>query len=66
MLAGGEVVEDPAGERPAERLPVEQAAMQPFVAAPEAASMPGESRWPRYTLQRSPREYDAVLAEVAP
>lgn len=50
--------------RPADRLPAEQAAMQPYT-APSRAADQGVS-WPRYRLQRSPREYDAVLQEVRP
>jgi len=50
--------------RPMDRLPAEQAAMQPYVAPDRPA---GEVvAWPRYRLQRSPREYDAVLQEVRP
>lgn len=53
------------GEQPLARLPSDQAAMQPYAAlgASHAAS---PAHWPRYRLQRSPREYDAVLAEVQP
>jgi transposase len=47
------------GEPPCKRLAADQAAMQPFAAA--ATSAAEKSRWPRYRLQRSPREYDAVL-----
>lgn len=50
------------GARPVDRLGAEQAAMQPFAAAPAAAGDAGQ--WPRYMLQRSPREYDVVLQEV--
>lgn len=51
------------GERPIVRLPEDQAAMSPVPPQPEAA--PTQSfQWPRYTLQRSPREYEALLAEL--
>lgn len=50
------------GERPVDRLGAEQAAMQPWVnpAAPACSAQ----AWPHYPLQRSPKCYDAVLAEV--
>jgi transposase len=51
------------GEKPSKRLPADQAAMQPYI-TPEVSGPTSAIRWPRYTLQRSPREYDAVLAEV--
>ena len=53
------------GDQPVARMVAEQTAMQPLL--PEQAPMPASvtTRWPRYTLQRSPREYDAVLAEMA-
>ena len=50
------------GERPADRLATDQAAMQP---APHGLLTMRQTSWPRYPLQRSPREYDAVLREVA-
>ena len=50
------------GEAPQSRLARDQAAMQPYV-GPETA--PSAARWPRHPLQRSPREYDAVLREGA-
>lgn len=52
------------GEQPSRRLPIDQAAMQPWVAPTPSA--PSTARWPRYRLQRSPREYDALLAEMQP
>lgn len=52
------------GERPADRLPLDQAAMQP--ALPASAQVERPAHWPRYPLQRSPRDYDAVLAQVSP
>lgn len=52
------------GERPSARLPAEQAAMQPYPEPPREALPPVQ--WPRYTLQRSPREYDAVLLQATP
>jgi transposase len=51
------------GERPVDRLSAEQAAMQPWVSGPTSAR--SAQVWPRYPLQRSPKCYDAVLAEVA-
>lgn len=50
------------GERPVDRLVSEQAVMSPYVAPAENAAETGH--WPRYALQRSPREYDALLQEV--
>jgi len=52
------------GERPIDRLPLDQAAMQP--AMPVTAKVERPAHWPRYPLQRSPRDYDAVLQEVSP
>lgn len=49
-------------ERPLDRLPMDQAAMQP--ALPVTATVTSPAHWPRYPLQRSPRDYDAVLKEV--
>lgn len=50
------------GERPADRLKIEQAAMSSYLGqVPRASYERGESRYPRFPLQRSPREYDAVL-----
>jgi transposase len=51
------------GERPVDRLPLDQAAMQP--ALPVVARVERPAHWPRYPLQRSPRDYDAVLREVS-
>lgn len=51
------------GERPADRLALDQAAMQPALPAVAPAERP--AHWPRYPLQRSPRDYDAVLQEVS-
>jgi len=51
------------GQRPVDRLAVERAVMQPYAAPAQGPDQ--ERRWPRYALQRSPREYDAVLQEVA-
>lgn len=53
------------GERPVDRLPAEQAAMSPWLAEPLPVSR-RQDLWPRYPLQRSPREYDAVLRELVP
>lgn len=54
------------GVTPNARLVEEQAAMQPYVAPQSAPTDRLTARWPRYPLQRSPREYDAVLREVSP
>jgi transposase len=51
------------GVQPAARLPEDQAAMSPLPEQP-AATPVMHFQWPRYTLQRSPREYEAVLAEL--
>lgn len=53
-------------ERPVDRLIREQAAMNPY-SGPQPAAHYGARRpcYPRYPLQRSPREYDVVLQEVA-
>ena len=52
------------GEKPCDRLAEDQAGMQPHV-APMTVPDTGLARhWPRYPLQRSPREYDQVLQEV--
>ena len=51
------------GEAPMTRLAAEQAALQPFASPSDD---PERLLWPRYCLQRSPRDYDAVLAEVMP
>ena len=50
------------GERPVDRLPADQQAMQSY-AGP--VSSPAVRHWPRYPLQRSPREYDLVLREAS-
>jgi transposase len=50
------------GERPVDRLQLEQAAMARYLGeVPRASYERGEWRYPRFPLQRSPREYDAVL-----
>jgi hypothetical protein len=51
------------GEAPMARLAIEQEALQPFASPSDS---PERLMWPRYCLQRSPRDYDAVLAEVTP
>ena len=51
------------GVQPLLRLPEDQAAMSPLPTQPETEPTT-TFHWPRYTLQRSPREYDAVLAEL--
>lgn len=52
------------GERPLDRLLRDQAAMQPYVAPSTIPTMQVAKQWPRYPLQRSPKEYDSVLLEV--
>ena len=52
------------GVTPLSRLPEDQAAMTPYQ---EPQTVPGQQaaqRWPRYQLQRSPREYDRLLEAV--
>lgn len=53
-------------ERPVDRLKREQTAMNPYT-GPQPAAEHGSRplHYPRYPLQRSPREYDAILREVA-
>ena len=51
------------GEQPIKRLPLDQAAMQPAI--PVTATIERPAHWPRYPLQRSPRDYDAILQEVS-
>ena len=51
------------GERPIDRLLQDQSAMTPYTGTHQP---PEAIQWPRYPIQRSPREYDAVLREVAP
>ena len=50
------------GEQPKARLGAEHAAMQPFVPCAPSAKV---YAWPRYPVQRSPREYEAWLHEAA-
>lgn len=50
--------------RPVDRLIEERQAMQPYTAPAQGPSL--RVTWPRYRLQRSPREYDALLQEVCP
>jgi len=52
------------GERPCDRLAAEQAAMQPYVAPTTTPNARPADAWPRYPLQRSPREYERILQEV--
>lgn len=52
--------------RPIDRLERDQRAMTPTPSAPPAPPAGHTARWPRYPLQRSPREYDAVLREMTP
>lgn len=49
------------GEQPKARLAAEQAAMQPCVQPSPSAKV---YAWPRYPVQRSPREYEAWLKEA--
>lgn len=53
------------GIAPVARLPEEHAAMQPYVAPETVPSRTVAAHWPRYPLQRSPREYDAFVQEVS-
>lgn len=48
--------------RPVDRLAADQAAMQPYVTPAQGPDR--VKTWPRYPLQRSPKAYDAVLAEA--
>jgi transposase len=48
--------------RPVDRLIEERQAMQPYTAPAQGPNR--SANWPRYRLQRSPREYDALLQEV--
>ena len=50
--------------RPVDRLEAERQAMQPYVAPAQGPTR--AANWPRYRLQRSPREYDVLLQEVRP
>ncbi|MCP5265139.1 MAG: IS21 family transposase [Burkholderiaceae bacterium] len=53
------------GERPIDRLEAERAAMTPYMGVvPSAASDRRERTYPRFPIQRSPREYDAILQEM--
>lgn len=47
---------------PVERLVEERRAMQPYRAPDQGPDR--QASWPRYRLQRSPREYDALLQAV--
>ncbi len=51
------------GQQPVERLREEQAHMAPYLAPAPSAAV---TAWPRYAVQRSPREYDTVLTEAHP
>ncbi len=50
--------------RPVDRLDEERQALQAYVAPAQGPD--AMTSWPRYPLQRSPREYDAILQEVRP
>src|SRR5690606_5603717 len=52
------------GERPVDRLTAVQAAMQAYVAPRTTPSTRLARHWPRYPLQRSPKEYDRILHEA--
>lgn len=52
------------GERPCDRLAADQAGMQPYVAPSTIPASQPARAWPRYPLQRSPKEYDRILQEV--
>lgn len=52
------------GARPVDRLAADQAAMQPYVAPSTTPTGRLAQHWPRYPLQRSPKEYDRILQEV--
>ena len=54
------------GSAPAARLAEEHAAMIPYVAPETVPTRVAAEHWPRYRVQRSPREYDAFLREVTP
>lgn len=51
--------------RPVDRLVEERRAMQPYTAPLAEAEPTVAGRWPRYPLQRSPRDYDIVLLQEA-
>jgi transposase len=57
-------VHSTTGEQPRARLPADQAAMHPYTAPLTKPETVVAGRWPRYPLQRSPKEYDALLREV--
>ncbi|MCC5888411.1 MAG: IS21 family transposase [Gammaproteobacteria bacterium] len=50
------------GERPRDRLETDREAMSPY-RTPETG-VDGCLSWPRYTIQRSPKTYDAILEEA--
>lgn len=52
------------GEKPCDRLIADQAGMQPYAAPSTIPTSQPARHWPRYPLQRSPKEYDRVLQEV--
>jgi transposase len=52
------------GEKPSNRLLRDQAGMQPYVAPSTVPDTQLARHWPRYPLQRSPKEYDKVLQEA--
>jgi len=52
------------GEKPCDRLLRDQAGMQPYAAPSTVPDTKLARHWPRYPLQRSPKEYDKVLQEA--
>ncbi len=52
------------GEQPKARLPADHAAMTTYRAPQTRPEPVVAARWPRYPLQRSPRDYDAFLWEA--
>lgn len=52
------------GEQPRARLITDQEAMLPYSAPPTQPEPVVAARWPRYPLQRSPKDYDTFLREV--
>lgn len=52
------------GERPKARLSADQAAMVPYRGPQARPQTVVAAQWPRYPLQRSPRDYDTFLREA--
>jgi len=53
------------GEQPKARLAADQAAMVPYQAPQTRPETVVAAQWPRYPLQRSPRDYDTFLREAS-